>query len=75
MKDRILKWLYIPIGMILVCAGLVTFWLPIPIGLPLMMLGIPILVRHSPRANRILAALADRVPLIRKFVGLCTPKK
>ena len=38
-------------GGLLVLLGVVTFWLPLPIGVPLILLGAPLLLRHSPRAT------------------------
>ena len=46
------KWIYLGLGTISVVSGLITFWLPIPIGLPLILLGLPLLMKHSPDFNR-----------------------
>ena len=60
------KWMSIGLGASAVLVGAVTFWLPIPIGLPLMLLGAPLLVRHSPHARRWLALALDRFPGIKR---------
>jgi hypothetical protein len=52
----------ITIGSLLFLAGLVLFWLPLPVGLPLMLLGGPILIRHSPRARGWWQRHRHRVP-------------
>jgi hypothetical protein len=49
-------------GGLLVLAGLVTFWLPLPIGLPLILLGMPLLIRHSPHARYWWRRHRHRVP-------------
>jgi uncharacterized membrane protein YbaN (DUF454 family) len=56
------KWSFIVIGGLLVLLGLITFWLPLPIGVPLMLLGAPLLLRHSPHARAWWAQLRDRLP-------------
>lgn len=63
-----LHWLSTILGFLLVVAGLATFPLPIPIGLPLLMIGIPILTRHSSWAKRVIHVLARRFPLLRKLI-------
>lgn len=42
----------IVVGGLLVLTGAITFWLPLPIGLPLILLGGPLLIRHSPGVRR-----------------------
>ena len=56
------KWSLITIGGLLVLLGFVTFWLPLPIGLPLLLLGAPLLLRHSPHARRWWVMLRKRWP-------------
>jgi len=41
------KWIYLGLGTIPVVSGLTTFWLPIPIGRPPILLGLPLLMKHS----------------------------
>lgn len=53
----------ITIGGGLVLLGLLTFWLPLPIGVPLMLLGMPLLLRHSPHARLAWQRLRHRLPL------------
>lgn len=52
--------------MVCTTGGFITFWLPIPTGLPLMLLGIPILLRNSARARKILIRLSRRFPGLHK---------
>ena len=62
----LLKWLYISFGTLSILGGLVTFWLPVPIGVPLMLIGTPIIMRHSVRGRRLILRLVRRFPLLRR---------
>lgn len=64
----LLKWLYISFGTLSILGGLITFWLPVPIGLPLMLVGTPIIMRHSVRGRRLLLRLANRFPSLARFL-------
>jgi hypothetical protein len=57
-----LKWLYISFGTLSILGGLITFWLPVPIGVPLMLIGTPIIMRHSTRGRRLILRLGRRFP-------------
>ncbi len=58
------KWLLIVVGGTLILAGLITFWLPLPIGLPMVLLGLPLVLRHSPHARSWWDKLRNRCPLL-----------
>jgi len=60
-----MKWIFISLGGLSVFSGIITFWLPIPIGLPLIILGLALVGRHSPTAQRLISDLLDRFPWIR----------
>jgi len=60
------RWLLISFGGICTLSGMITFWLPIPIGLPLMLLGVPILIRSSPRSRKWILRLLRRYPWLHK---------
>ncbi|MEJ2464557.1 MAG: hypothetical protein P8045_02495 [Candidatus Thiodiazotropha sp.] len=62
----LLKWLYISLGSLSIIGGLITFWLPLPIGIPLMMLGTPIIMRHSAKGRRWILRLSQHFPLLRR---------
>ncbi|MDJ0741562.1 MAG: hypothetical protein QNJ91_17760 [Gammaproteobacteria bacterium] len=59
---RLKKLGMIASGALLVLLGVVTFWLPLPIGVPLILLGSPLLLRHSPRARRWWRHARKRLP-------------
>lgn len=59
----------IPIGLIVLLAGILSIPLPLPIGLPLALLGIALLVRFSADARRILVGLMRRYPPLRRLLG------
>jgi uncharacterized membrane protein YbaN (DUF454 family) len=63
-----MKWLYLLIGALSIIAGLVTFWLPVPIGVPLVLIGAPIIMRHSPHGRRWIMLLLRRFPSLRKSI-------
>lgn len=64
----LLKWLYISFGTLSIAGGLITFWLPVPIGVPLMLIGTPIIMRHSVRGRRLLMRLAKHFPSLERFL-------
>jgi hypothetical protein len=64
----LLKWLYISFGTLSILGGLITFWLPVPIGVPLMLIGAPIIMRHSARGRRLILRLARRFPGLRRLL-------
>ena len=64
----LLKWLYISFGTLSIVGGLITFWLPVPIGVPLMLIGTPIIMRHSVRGRRLILRLARRFPGLRRVL-------
>jgi len=63
----LLKWLYIGFGTLTLIGGLITFWLPLPIGLPLMMIGTPLIMRHSARGRLLMRRLRSRFPILNKL--------
>jgi len=63
----LLKWLYIGFGTLTLIGGLITFWLPLPLGVPLMMIGTPIIMRHSVRGRRLLLRLRARFPVLNRL--------
>ncbi|MEQ8234458.1 MAG: hypothetical protein RLW61_06490 [Gammaproteobacteria bacterium] len=67
-RQLIGKWLFITLGSIATLAGVLTFWLPLPIGLPLLMLGVPLLARHSPHGRAWLTAIARRLVTLRQYL-------
>ena len=64
----LLKWLYISFGTLSILGGLITFWLPVPIGVPLMLIGTPIIMRHSVHGRRLLMRLARRFPMLERYL-------
>lgn len=64
--SRLIRWIMVPVGLLLAIIGVLTFWLPLPIGLPLFVLGGVILVRHSAYARQAVAAASRRYPAIRR---------
>lgn len=66
----LLKWLYIAFGTLTLIGGVITFWLPLPIGMPLMLIGTPIIMRHSPRGRRWILRLTRRFPRLRSGLRL-----
>jgi uncharacterized membrane protein YbaN (DUF454 family) len=64
----LLKWLYISFGTLSIVSGLITFWLPVPIGVPLMLIGTPIIMRHSARGRRLILRLAHRFPRLKRLL-------
>ena len=69
------RWLMIPLGLLFVLLGVVTFWLPLPIGLPLMLLGALILLRHSRHARRLAASTGRRYPAFRQLLRRRRPAR
>lgn len=69
-----MKWLMIPVGLLALLAGALTFWLPIPIGVPLLLFGLYLLLRHSTVARRAMAGMLKRSAkaraVYRKLQGL-----
>jgi type IV secretory pathway TrbD component len=65
--QRILRWLMVGTGLLIVLLGFVTFWLPIPIGLPLLLVGTALMLRFSSSARRLLVALMRRHPRLREL--------
>ncbi|MES9850766.1 MAG: hypothetical protein ABW170_08900 [Candidatus Thiodiazotropha sp. L084R] len=63
-----MKWIYLSVGALSILAGLITFWLPVPIGVPLVLIGAPIIMRHSPNGRRWLMLLLRRFPVLRKTI-------
>ncbi|MET0091745.1 MAG: hypothetical protein ABW068_17320 [Candidatus Thiodiazotropha sp.] len=63
-----LKWLYLTLGALSILAGLVTFWLPVPIGVPLMLIGTPVIMRHSPRGRRWIMRLLKPFPKLKRQI-------
>lgn len=68
MITKLIRWLMIPLGLVIVVLGFLTFWLPIPIGLPLLLAGVALLVRFSSDARRILVYLMRRYPPLRRLM-------
>jgi uncharacterized membrane protein YbaN (DUF454 family) len=66
----VLKWLSILLGTTSIVTGLITFWLPIPIGLPLILIGLPLLMKHSPDFNRWTQQKGERYPRIGRLLAL-----
>ena len=66
---RLLKWLMILVGILLVIIGLLTFPLPLPIGLPIFLFGVVLLLRYSSDAKRILVRLRKRHPPLRNLLN------
>lgn len=58
----LLKWLYLSLGTLIVLGGMITFWLPVPIGVPLMLIGTPLIMRHSIRGRRWILRHSRRFP-------------
>jgi uncharacterized membrane protein YbaN (DUF454 family) len=63
-----MKWLYLTIGTLSIFSGLITFWLPVPIGVPLVLIGAPIIMRHSPTGRRWILHSLRRFPSLRKRI-------
>ncbi|MES9832789.1 MAG: hypothetical protein ABW139_11185 [Candidatus Thiodiazotropha sp. DIVDIV] len=63
-----MKWIYLSVGALSILAGLITFLLPVPIGVPLVLIGAPIIMRHSPNGRRWLMLLLRRFPVLRKTI-------
>ncbi|MCG8015377.1 MAG: hypothetical protein JAY97_04090 [Candidatus Thiodiazotropha sp. 'RUGA'] len=63
-----MKWLYLSIGSLSILSGLITFLLPLPIGVPLLLIGTPIIMRHSPTGRRWIMHLLRRFPALRKRI-------
>ncbi|MCG8038826.1 MAG: hypothetical protein JAZ19_17540 [Candidatus Thiodiazotropha taylori] len=63
-----MKWLYLSIGSLSIVSGLITFLLPLPIGVPLLLIGTPIIMRHSPTGRRWIMHLLRRFPALRKRI-------
>ncbi len=63
-----MKWLYLSIGALSIASGLITFLLPLPIGVPLLLIGTPIIMRHSPSGRRWIMLLLRRFPALRKRI-------
>ncbi|MCG7957767.1 MAG: hypothetical protein JAY69_01740 [Candidatus Thiodiazotropha taylori] len=63
-----MKWLYLSIGSLSIVSGLITFLLPLPIGVPLLLIGTPIIMRHSPTGRRWIMRLLRRFPALRKRI-------
>lgn len=57
-----IRWLMIGIGSAFTVSGVIVFFLPVPLGIPLMLIGVPILLRHSPRSRRIMIRGLHRFP-------------
>ncbi|MCG7897584.1 MAG: hypothetical protein JAY99_18250 [Candidatus Thiodiazotropha lotti] len=63
-----MKWLYLSIGSLSIVSGLITFLLPVPIGVPLLLVGTPIIMRHSPTGRRWIMHMLRRFPAMRKRI-------
>jgi len=63
-----LKWLYIGFGTLTLIGGLITFWLPLPLGVPLIMIGTPIIMRHSVRGRRWMLRAFSRFPALKRLL-------
>jgi uncharacterized membrane protein YbaN (DUF454 family) len=64
----LLKWIYLLLGALSIIAGVITFWLPVPIGVPLVLVGAPIIMRHSPHGRRWIMLLLRHFPSLRKTI-------
>ena len=62
----LLKWLYIGVGSLFILSGLITFWLPLPIGMPLILIGAPIVMRHSLKGRRLILKTVRRFPVLER---------
>jgi hypothetical protein len=69
MWQRLIKWLMIPLSLVLLLIGLISFPLPIPIGLPIMLLAIALLLRYSSIAKKYYIKLRKRHPQLRHLLG------
>ena len=69
------KWIYIGLGTVSIVSGIITFWLPIPIGLPLILIGLPLLMKHSPDFNRWIQDKGMQYPRIGRLLALLGLKK
>ncbi len=56
------KTLSAGVGGVFVVTGFVVFWTPIPLGIPLMLIGLPLIMRNSPRSWLWLKQRARRSP-------------
>jgi hypothetical protein len=74
-RSGISRWLMIALGLVVVLLGLLTFWLPLPVGLPLMLLGTPILLRHSRLARRLAASMGRRHPALKRLLRRRRPAR
>ena len=63
-----LKWLYLLFGSLSIIGGLITFWLPVPIGVPLVLIGAPIIMRHSPQGRRWILRLLKHFPSLQNTI-------
>lgn len=72
---RIRKWALITGGTLCVILGIVTFWLPIPIGVPLILIGLPVLLRTSPHARRLIMHLASKWPAFATIIRKLDPRR
>ncbi|MDY6980151.1 MAG: hypothetical protein SV201_09730 [Pseudomonadota bacterium] len=61
-----IKWFWIVLGSTSTLGGLLVLWSPLPLGLPLLLLGIPLLMKYSPRSRTTFTWFADRFPLLRR---------
>ncbi|ADE15202.1 conserved hypothetical protein [Nitrosococcus halophilus Nc 4] len=70
-----IKLIYISFGTVSVFTGLIIFWLPIPLGLPLILIGLPILIKHSPRVRNWTERLAGKYPVVEQILKRISPDK
>jgi hypothetical protein len=66
----VVKWVSILLGSLSIVTGLITFWLPLPIGLPLILIGLPLLMKHSPDFNRWIGRMGRQYPRVGRLLAL-----
>lgn len=59
-----LKWFWILLGSISVLGGLLVIWSPVPLGVPLLLIGLPLLMKYSPRSRNSIQRLAGQFPFL-----------
>ncbi|MDZ7804548.1 hypothetical protein [Thiohalophilus sp.] len=61
-----LKWLWIVLGSTSTLGGLLVLWSPLPLGLPLLLIGIPLLMKYSPRSRTTFTWIAGHIPMLQR---------
>ncbi|MFO8024445.1 hypothetical protein [Thiohalophilus sp.] len=68
-----IKWFWIVLGSTSTVGGLLVLWSPLPLGLPLLLIGIPLLMKYSPRSRTTFVSIADRFPILRRSLQRLNP--